>query len=138
MICPICKTDTLHPLEADGVELDFCTGCKGSWFDEGELAFYVENTTDIPDLEAALAAGKPTVSACPRCSTPLVEVRYLPDQDLLLDVCPQCRGIYLDKGEIPRLEQLAATLETNGKVARTMKALEAQGYVVLGGRGRRT
>lgn len=132
MRCPVCKTDTLLSMDHEGVTLDFCSGCKGVWFDEGETAFYVETTVDVPHLDTMIASGRPSAKECPRCAVELTTIRYLPDATLELDVCGKCRGIYLDRGELPQLEKLAARLQVGGKVQRTMQALEARGYVVLG------
>ena len=35
--CPTCRGRRLQTLEVEGVELDYCTGCKGLFFDPGEL-----------------------------------------------------------------------------------------------------
>lgn len=135
MRCPACETDTLKPMRTEGSDLDFCSGCKGVWFDEGEAAFYLETTEDVPGLDAAFAAGRPSGRSCPRCGASLVTVRHAPESELELDACAGCRGIFLDRGELPRLEAAAALLETGGKVDRTVRALESMGYVVLGAQG---
>ena len=132
MQCPVCKTDTLLPMEQDGVELDFCSGCKGIWFDQGEAAFYLETTTDMPALRNVLESAADTQKNCPKCDTPMVEVDYVRGAGLRLDVCVGCRGIFVDGGELPHLEALAAQLQPEGKVRRTMDALERAGYVILG------
>jgi len=136
--CPSCNTDTMAELRQEGVDLDFCSSCKGIWFDEGEVAFYVETTQDIPALATAMAGGQETSKACPRCvGVSLKEVKYVPDADLLIDVCPACKGVFLDKGELPHLEHLSRRLEAGGKVNRTMQSLEKMGYLVLGGEARK-
>jgi len=135
MICPKCRQVSLADFGmVEGVEIDFCSGCKGIWFDAGELAFYVEAGEDVPDLASALARGRDAGCQCPRCSTGLVETRYMPNEPLLIDVCPFCKGIFLDSGELPQVETLAARGGVAGmeKVWLTAKALEAQGYVILG------
>ncbi len=137
MKCPVCHTDTLAPMEFEGVELDFCHGCKGIWFDQGEAAFYLETTRDMPALKSVLDGATDTDKACPRCDVPMVEIDYVPDADLRLDVCVGCRGIFVDGGEMPKLERLAAALQPEGKVQRTMKALERAGYVILGAEARK-
>ena len=35
--CPTCRGRRLQTLEVEGVELDYCSGCKGLFFDPGEL-----------------------------------------------------------------------------------------------------
>jgi Zn-finger nucleic acid-binding protein len=38
---------------------------------------------------------------CPRCYDPVLDER---DRDgVVIDVCPQCRGIWLDRGELEKL-----------------------------------
>lgn len=36
MHCPKCGRE-LKTIERDGLQLDFCEGCEGIWFDKGEL-----------------------------------------------------------------------------------------------------
>jgi Zn-finger nucleic acid-binding protein len=37
---------------------------------------------------------------CPKCQTPM---REREKDDLVIDVCPQCRGVWLDAGELEKL-----------------------------------
>ena len=37
---------------------------------------------------------------CPTCSSRLVEVER---SDVLIDACPSCRGIWLDRGELDKI-----------------------------------
>jgi uncharacterized protein len=37
---------------------------------------------------------------CPSCGTRLVEVER---SDVLIDACPECRGVWLDRGELDRI-----------------------------------
>lgn len=41
---------------------------------------------------------------CPVCQTPLKET---PRYGVLLDICPQCRGVWLDGGELEKVISLA-------------------------------
>lgn len=40
---------------------------------------------------------------CPRCNSTLAEI---PKSGVMVDLCPQCKGVWLDRGE---LEKLAAS-----------------------------
>lgn len=135
MKCPKCGGDSLRDFgQVEGVEIDFCSSCKGIWFDAGELAFYVEAEEDVPNVEAAISAGHATGLECPKCASELIETRYVPEEPLLMDICPSCRGVFLDKGEVPRVETLAARRGGLERVVNTVKALEKRGYVILGSR----
>ena len=37
---------------------------------------------------------------CPNCSSRLVEVER---SEILIDACPECRGIWLDRGELDKI-----------------------------------
>ncbi len=136
MTCPKCQ-DELHEMHIEGVDVDFCDSCKGIWFDKDEMAFMAELPSDIPaqDVEDTV---KPTVYPCPRCeNTQLEEMRFVQANDLLIDRCPECRGIWLDKGELPKVERIAARLEdVKSKVLLAVKQLQDKGYEILGGQAR--
>jgi Zn-finger nucleic acid-binding protein len=117
----------------EGVHVEFCSGCKGIWFDEGELAFYTEMPEDVPDVGKAVASGRKTDLPCPKCADQsLVEVKYVAGEKLLLDVCPTCRGVFVDKGEIPQIERLSVRYRGAESVLTVAKQLEAKGYRILG------
>lgn len=43
MLCPICKVD-LVMAERQGIEIDYCSQCRGVWLDRGELDKIIERT----------------------------------------------------------------------------------------------
>ena len=49
------------------------------------------------DAERSQAESKKHVMVCPRCGSPLDEVKM---QSVLVDVCPSCKGMWLDAGEL--------------------------------------
>lgn len=44
MNCPVCNT-TLTEVERQGVEIDYCSRCRGVWLDRGELEKLIERST---------------------------------------------------------------------------------------------
>src|SRR5688572_27222324 len=40
------------------------------------------------------------VMVCPKCQTPM---REREKEDVIMDVCPNCRGVWLDAGELEKL-----------------------------------
>jgi Zn-finger nucleic acid-binding protein len=61
------------------------------------------------------------------------ELRYSKLDELLIDLCARCHGIWLDPGEVPRLERLAARVEKpEGRILGAVRRLEDKGYMVLG------
>ncbi len=134
MNCPSCASSDFSPLNtSEGVTIDYCMGCKGIWFEKGELAFYVETTQDLPSLQSSRDSGTDSALSCPQCDGGVMtELPYLTGESLLLDYCGSCAGIWLDAKEIVKLEDLARRVEPIGKVLRTVQQLEKMGYQVLG------
>ena len=108
MNCPRCQTE-LQTRSTDGVEIDECPSCQGIWFDADELR-QVKDKAD-PDLnwmdfelwkhaDRFHVAAKPV--DCPKCSERLVAIEY--DQTgVEVNFCAQCRGVWLDAGELEKI-----------------------------------
>jgi len=43
MVCPHCLID-LQPMERQGIEIDYCSQCRGVWLDRGELDKIIERS----------------------------------------------------------------------------------------------
>ena len=130
--CPKCG-DEMHEVDSsERVMLDFCSGCKGIFFDAGEIALYFELSADLPDLDLSKAASKTTDFRCPKCGGPFEELQYSVPDPLVIDRCGSCGGIWLDRGEVPRLEALSAKLEAPAsRMLRAMREIREKGYQPL-------
>ncbi len=90
--------------ELDGVEIDRCLKCAGTWLDSGELDRLSGGTPDRLAAAIAGAAGaKKDDRRCVRCSARMDIVKV---QDVDIDRCPQGHGLWFDKNE---MESLIAT-----------------------------
>jgi uncharacterized protein len=134
MNCPKCRSG-LHEITFEGVTVDFCSACKGMWCDHDELAFMAELPEDVPQLKDVQATARQTEYPCPRCGSAflLEEMRFTPAEALLIDLCPQCQGIWLDHGEFRKLESIAARQgDLNSRLLLVNQKLAARGYQILG------
>lgn len=96
--CPKCKQKLVAD-RSDGVHVERCTGCKGTWLDSGDLTRVLGVSRKIPRK-----AGEATDVACVRCpGQTLVELPY-PRTEVLIDICRDCRGVWLDAGEVEKLQ----------------------------------
>lgn len=43
MKCPVCKEANLMMTERQGIEIDYCSECRGVWLDRGELDKFIEH-----------------------------------------------------------------------------------------------
>ena len=82
-------------------KLDVCPACNGVWLDRGEVT-KASGDAEVERLIVGYAAG-PTGLACPRCGE---EMAARPVGDLRLDVCPGCRGVWADAGELENAARL--------------------------------
>ena len=100
MQCPKCSQE-LFAVEQSLVVLDCCPGCKGLWFDRGEL----EKIAGIADILSKVGAGIATELSCPRCGSVLSE--HATDDAIGVNVerCHGCDGVWLDRAELDAFEK---------------------------------
>lgn len=106
-MCPECR-QPLVALELDGIEIDRCLRCGGTWLDFGELeelaaraASPDSQPTDL--LTTPSTWGKRTARRCPRCRRRLRRASLSASPELQLDRCPDDQGLWLDEGELAAL-----------------------------------
>jgi uncharacterized protein len=103
MICPACKHDMIV-VEYKKVELDYCTNCRGVWFDEGELNLFLNLAGgDVKSFTAAnfsaIESGE-TIRKCPICSKKMIKSSIKECTEITIDVCPRNDGLWFDGGEV--------------------------------------
>jgi len=102
-MCPNCHVP-LVVYELEGVEIDHCLDCRGTWLDRGELTLLAETVgVDTADLAQALelaARGPRTDRRCPRCGRRMKQDRLGRDRSVEVDRCAWGHGLWLDAGEM--------------------------------------
>ena len=100
-------------VEHNKIELDYCSACEGVWFDSGELellleSMNLEDTTDFLNdvLNSPEARSAEKKRKCPICNQKMRKVNIDQQAELLIDVCKQGEGLWLDGGEMHHLIQL--------------------------------
>jgi Zn-finger nucleic acid-binding protein len=139
MRCPRDQAELTPQIYEANVEVDFCPSCQGMWLDKGELETiqetiendYSDTLYDIGSAarayEMARQKALPNIT-CPSCQAPLIPKQYGYCSQILIDVCPQCEGVWLDKGEIQALEQFFER-ERPDVVARAKPADVRRGFL---------
>src|SRR5262245_17623382 len=119
--CPACARP-LVVFELEGIAVDRCLACGGTWLDEGELALIAERA-GLPRGETTApkepARGTPGARRCPRCRGALEIIPASRDAQgsVELDRCPRGDGLWFDARELERT--LAAD---HGDAARALAA----------------
>jgi Zn-finger nucleic acid-binding protein len=106
MQCAKCGTETLSEFFIQGVAVERCSSCTGIWFDARELGqLLAEDARHIASLRRGTLKeqldGKR--GYCPRDGSELLRMYSSIDHSVILDACPDCRGIWLDEGEFEKL-----------------------------------
>ena len=140
--CPVCLGSHLEKTRvgrADELELDHCRRCGGVWFELGEIqqvrhqpsdAFWNRVSPHPPDARALChschapidrngtacgSCGSRNTVDCPVCERTLEPQTY---QNIRLDVCKSCRGVWFDHAELAAIWKLSiGTAVARGKDA---------------------
>jgi len=122
--CPHCQTSPdrclhLRPIQYDDVEIDACLDCGGLWFEKKELdkvitAHEPSFAGNEPIMETLGSLIGETQKICPACDSTLTEYDIAEKTDLRIDVCENCHGMWLERGELEHakaLSELGSQLE---------------------------
>ena len=109
MICPVCKY-AMIVVEYRNIELDYCTSCKGVWFDSGELelllkSWGLEEPKAFFDgiLNSQEAASSEKKRNCPICGRKMKKTAIGGQPEILIDICRDKHGLWFDGGEVAQL-----------------------------------
>jgi Zn-finger nucleic acid-binding protein len=102
-------------VEHENIELDYCTNCKGVWFDSGELELLLE-AAGLENYEVFLeriinskeASSPEKKRRCPICNRKMKKSYIDEDNKLLVDICKLGHGIWFDGGEVAHLIKLVS------------------------------
>jgi Zn-finger nucleic acid-binding protein len=109
MICPVCDYDMIV-IEYRNIELDYCTNCKGVWFDSGELELLLEShgleETKV-FLDSIIHSPEVTSSEkkrnCPICGRKMKKTALVRQPEIIIDICRDEHGLWFDGGEVTQL-----------------------------------
>lgn len=135
MKCPICNSPSEF-VNLWGIQVDLCTGCRGVWFDESEvadLAAKVTNETLAKDSEAVLekldapstCERRAAYVRCPLCAKQLLQRNYDRDSKLSVHRCQGC-GTFIEREQMLELLWFLASHRRNidGEMAMDNKPVE--------------
>lgn len=117
MNCPNCS-ETLRTIQYEGIEIETCDSCGGEWLDDEELKKIVKvrEVRFDPEERKAIAQSATIVGVevdladrdlpCPKCGGQTDAINYGGDTGILIDRCTSCKGIWLDAGELEKIQML--------------------------------
>lgn len=108
--CPRDKA-LMKTLEVNGVHLDRCDRCQGTFFDTGEMFGALGTTADPSYWDRSGVAGgvRHGTLGCPRCGGEMLLQNVSDSSDKVeIDRCGHCGGIWLDRGEDNKIMGIGA------------------------------
>ena len=114
MNCPRCSVVLTQEIY-EGVEIDRCPSCKGTWLDSGELTKIIDTREEAFDtalvqetLETASSGVPPgeeaTVVKCPKCDSAMRANNYDYKSGIIIDTCRNGHGVWLDGKELEKIQ----------------------------------
>jgi Zn-finger nucleic acid-binding protein len=99
---------------ADAMQVQCCPDCKGTWIPPEQYANWQQQqpsqaptipkpTLDVDYVQSPLDS---RAALCPECGHYLARARVNLKQPFYVERCPNCHGIWCDRGEWSVLEQL--------------------------------
>jgi Zn-finger nucleic acid-binding protein len=106
MLCPSDKNDMIV-VEYHQIELDYCTDCKGVWFDNAELDLLLKTLgLEKPRLLMDSMLSYPEIKSeekrrkCPICGKTMKLINIGDNTVVIIDICPSGHGLWFDNGEV--------------------------------------
>ncbi len=113
MNCPKCRGRKLITISTiHMVKVDCCKKCRGIWFESEELEEIF--TLAKKDLKVSRDSIRQKFK-CPKCTIPLYTFPY-PHTSVMIDMCAQCSGIWLDHNELTKIQEERLTLYKKGRL----------------------
>jgi len=122
--CPKCwvamdkeELEVLGP----NVVIDVCPKCGGIWLDHGELKKLLKDRKLSDYLTEHIGTQSKSQLVCPRCGW-LMDIETAEDVDV--DVCLNCGGVWLDYGELEKLREISQVGFKGDKFAKDIERWE--------------
>lgn len=81
--------------------IDVCPNCKGIWLDKGELGKLLKDKKLTNYLTKHIGTKSRSPMICPKCANTMDIEKA---DNIEVDVCLTCGGVWLDQGELDRLK----------------------------------
>jgi Zn-finger nucleic acid-binding protein/ribosomal protein S27E len=123
LACPACVESSLtERIVKDGLCVDVCRSCRGTWLDGGEFLQLAANTDEAKQelLSLSWEASK-TKRRCPRCHSFMSESGFV-NYETQIDFCEECDGLWFDAGELKEALQIIKASAPTTKTKRRQKS----------------
>lgn len=90
------------------ITVDRCNACGRLWLDDGEMQRLLTEKSTVRGADAGPFGRESPRAAlgdrvCPRDGRELMEIKHPQRGDVMIEICPTCRGVLLDAGELRQI-----------------------------------
>ena len=140
MNCPNCKSHQLSEGMVKGIVIEYCSKCKGVYYDRSELQKIIESQNATVQMtarpvreEEAIILGEHQIKNCPKDGERMRLIEYPIGTEIYLDECPTCKGIWTDGGETQKITQYISKKTEEDNRGRRKLEKEGQDWGFLEG-----
>ena len=118
MLCPRCREPMGKSL-VDGEEIEACRTCGGIWLHRHQLnRLLSESGGDVETAsESHEASGdeRPIIRCRVCAGREMRRISFLDYSDIILDFCPSCGSLWLDRGELESMHEYLKIIEEGSR-----------------------
>ena len=112
MLCPVCRAVDLTPQSVKGVEVSYCRQCRGAFYEAEALELLVKSAIKGLAIKDSAVL---TDRRCPVDQSAMKHMTY-PQTMVEIEICPQCKGVWLDDREAREIEAVREHIRRSGKL----------------------
>ena len=130
--CPRCWVEARREeveIFGPNIEIDVCPKCNGIWLDPGELGKLLKNKKLTDYLTKDIGTQSKSKLVCPRCGG-LMDIESA--DDIEVDVCLSCHGVWLDAGSLLSRASSRAPLRSWWRVLKSCRGTRQVGQTLAG------
>jgi Zn-finger nucleic acid-binding protein len=102
MDCPGCESELRRRRLKNGVVIDSCPDCKGTWLDRGELSRFTRKKRHAQESADELTWDSTYSDRnCCRCGEQMFSGEFA-ESDIEVDYCRSCEGLWFDARELKK------------------------------------
>ena len=113
-------------IEYERIEINHCISCGAVWLDSGELEMLLktdDTNAKIQSLFERAEHVKEKKLRCPKCMAKMHKAWVNPGKSVLVDICRNGHGFWLDRGE---LETILGSSETGDRIKALLAGIFAK------------
>lgn len=125
MVCPRCKK-SLTSETREGEKILVCKSCGGMWLHRHQLNNLLKESggdVELCSFDTHPHSDKRHVINCRECrDVKMKKINFLDYSDIVMDYCPSCGSLWLDKNELANMHKYIRRVEEGSHQVKDLSA----------------